>query len=146
MKRLTGLILILLGWSNPSQAVPISPNFSSGKLDSTTTQRQVINEVIVSEDFNTGWVHSVSGVNVKPSTGYINPTAHLEVKHTTLNGGTTTWTGLDLNTSPNWVLTDPGSSFQYTSSYQGPGLRQRTTITRTVETETSVTSSSVFSN
>ena len=145
MKRLTGLILILLGWSNPSQAVPISPNFSSGKLDSTTTQRQVINEVIVSEDFNTGWVHSVSGVNVKPSTGYINPTAHLEVTHTTLNGGTTTWTGLDLNTNPKFSIVTDGANFMFTSSYQGPGLRNRTTITRTSEIDTTITSSSVFS-
>ena len=146
MKRILGLLVVVLSWPNVSHAVPISPNFSSGKLDSTTTQRQVISEVIVSEDFNTGWVHSVTGTGIKPTTGHINPTAITEITQTTSSGGTTTWTGLDLNTSPNWVLTDPGSSFQYTSSYQGPGLRQRTTITRTVETETSVTSSSVFSN
>ena len=146
MRRIVGVIFIFLGWVKPSYGVPVMNNFSSGKLDSTTTSRQVINEVIVSEDFNTGWVHSVTGTGIKPTTGHINPTAITEIKQTTSSGGTTTWTGLDLNTSPNWVLTDPGSSFQYTSSYQGPGLRQRTTITRTVETETSVTSSSVFSN
>ena len=47
--------------------------------------------------------------------------------------------------SPNWSLTQPGGTFTYTSSYQGPGLRNRTTITRTSEIETTIVSSSVFS-
>ena len=145
MKRLLGLTFILFNWANASHGVPIAPNYTSGKLDSTTTQRQVTNEVIVSEDFNTGWVHSVSGTGIKPSTGIINPTAHTEIKHTTATGGTSTWTGLDINTSPNFSLIEPGISFTYTSSYQGPGLRNRTSITRTIETDTTITSTSVFS-
>ena len=145
MRRILGLLVVVLSWPNASHAVPISPNFSSGKLDSTTTQRQVISEVIVSEDFNTGWVHSVSGTGIKPTTGVINPTSHTEIRHTTLNGGTSTWTGLDINTSPDFSLVTDGGAFQYTSSYQGPGLRNRTQITRTSEIETTIQSSSVFS-
>ena len=145
MKRFIGLLFILFGWSNPSYGVPIAPNYTSGKLDSTTTQRQVISEVIVSEDYNSGFVHSVSGTGITPSTGHINPTDTTTIRHTTTSGGTSTWTGLDLDTSPNWSLTEPGGTFTYTSSYQGPGLRNRTSITRQTEIETTIISSSVFS-
>ena len=145
MRRLVGLIFILLSWAEPSHSVPVVPNYTSGKLDSTTTQRQVISEVIVSEDYNSGFVHSVSGTGITPSTGHINPTGLTTISHTTTSGGTSTWTGLDLDTSPNWSLTQPGGTFTYTSSYQGPGLRNRTTITRSQEIETTIVSSSVFS-
>ena len=146
MKRLLGLLVVVLSLPNASHAVPISPNFSSGKLDSTTTQRQVISEVIVSEDFNTGWVHSVSGTGIKPSTGVINPTSHTEIRHTTLNGGTSTWTGLDMNTSPDFSLVTDGGAFQYTSSYQGPGLKSFTRISRDIVTESVTNTMSTFSN
>ena len=145
MGRLVGLIFILLSWADPSHSVPVVPNYTSGKLDSTTTQRQVISEVIVSEDYNSGFVHSVSGTGITPSTGHINPTGLTTISHTTTSGGTSTWTGLDLDTAPNWALTTPGGTFTYTSSYQGPGLRNRTTITRSQEIETTIVSSSVFS-
>jgi hypothetical protein len=145
MKRLVGLIFILLSWADPSHSVPVVPNYTSGKLDSTTTQRQVISEVIVSEDYNSGFVYSVSGTGIEPSTGHINATGLSTIRHTTTDGGTSTWTGLDLETAPNWSLSTPGGTFTMTTSYQGPGLRNRTTITRTQEIETSIVSSSVFS-
>ena len=89
--------------------------------------------------------YSVSGTGIAPSTGHINPTGLTTISHTTTSGGTTTWTGLDLNTAPNWSLTTPGGTFTMTQSYQGPSLRNRTTITRTSEIETTIVSSSVFS-
>lgn len=145
VRRIWWVLIALLSTGNPSDSVPVVPNYTSGKLDSTTTQRQIISEVIVSEDYNTGYVLSVSGTGIKPSTGHINPTGLTTINQTTTTGGTSKWTGLDLNTAPNWSLVEPGGTFTFTNSYQGAGLRNRTTITREQEIETTIVSSSVFS-
>ena len=129
----------------PVGAVPVVPNFSSGQLTQTTTSRSVISESIVSEDFATGWQYTVSGTGISLDGASIEPSAIINTNTTAASGKTTKWTGLDVQNKPNWTLTQPGGSFQFQSSYSGPGLQNRTTITRTIETDTTIESVSVFS-
>ena len=119
-------------------AVPVVPNFSQGQLTSRTESRVVTSETIVSEDFSTGWEYTVSGQNVKPSSNNITAPA-------VDNGITTTWKGLDLNNKPTWSIVEPGANFMFAETYSGAGLRNRTTVTRTVEADTIIESTSVFS-
>ncbi len=129
----------------PVNAVPVVPNFSSGQLTQTTTSRSVISESIVSEDYATGWQYTVSGTGINLNGASIEPGAIINTNTTSASGITTKWTGLDVSNKPNWTLTQPGGSFQFQSSYSGPGLQNRTTITRTIETDTTIESVSVFS-
>jgi len=129
----------------PANAVPVVPNFSSGQLTQTTTSRSVISESIVSEDYATGWQYTVTGTGINLDGASIEPGAIINTNTTSASGITTKWTGLDVNNKPNWTLTQPGGSFQFQSSYSGPGLQNRTTITRTIETDTTIESVSVFS-
>ena len=54
----------------------------------------------------------------------------------TVDGVTSTWTGLDLQNKPNFTISNPAQSFQYTESFSGPGMATQTIIQR----ETNVTS------
>ena len=125
-------------------AVPVVPNFSQGQLTSRTESRVVTSETIVSEDFSTGWEYTVSGQNVKPSSNNITARA-VDAGSITVNGITTTWKGLDLNNNPTWSIVEPGANFMFAETYSGAGLRNRTTVTRTVEADTIIESTSVFS-
>ena len=145
MLKLKFVVIAVVALATPVGAVPVVPNFSSGQLTQTTTSRSVISEAIVSEDFATGWQYTVSGTGVSLNGASIEPAAIINTNTTAASGITTKWTGLDVNNKPNWTLTQPGGSFQFQSSYSGPGLQNRTTITRTIETDTTIESVSVFS-
>ena len=145
MWKLKFAVLAVAALATPVNAVPVVPNFSSGQLTQTTTSRSVISESIVSEDFATGWQYTVSGTGISLDGASIEPSAIINTNTTAASGITTKWTGLDVNNKPNWTLTQPGGSFQFQSSYSGPGLQNRTTITRTIETDTTIESVSVFS-
>ena len=100
-----------------------------------------------SMDYATGWTYSVSGTGVEVEAGSTNvaPDA-TTTQNNTINGVTSTWTGLDLSTQqkPNFVQTTPGAAFQFTEHYAGPGLQTHTIIQRT-QTVTSVTdTTSIF--
>ena len=138
-------VIAAVAFVTPAGAVPVVPNFSSGQLTQTTTSRSVISESIVSEDYATGWQYTVSGTGINLNGASIEPGAIINTNTTSASGITTKWTGLDVINKPNWTLTNPGGSFQFQSSYSGPGLQNRTTITRTIETDTTIESVSVFS-
>jgi len=138
-------VIAAVAFVTPAGAVPVVPNFSSGQLTQTTTSRSVISESIVSEDYATGWQYTVSGTGINLNGASIEPGAIINTNTTSASGITTKWTGLDVNNKPDWTLTQPGGSFQFQSSYSGPGLQNRTTITRTIETDTTIESVSVFS-
>tara|TARA_R100001463_G_scaffold40796_1_gene86281 strand:+ start:257 stop:745 length:489 start_codon:yes stop_codon:yes gene_type:complete len=138
-------VIAAVAFATPAGAVPVVPNFSSGQLTQTTTSRSVISESIVSEDYATGWQYTVSGTGINLNGASIEPGAIINTNTTSASGITTKWTGLDVNNKPDWTLTNPGGSFQFQSSYSGPGLQNRTTITRTIETDTTIESVSVFS-
>ena len=64
----------------------------------------------------------------------------------TLNGVTSTWTGLDLDNKPNFTISTPGAAFQFTESYIGPGLSNHTIIQRETTIQSVTNTTSVFSN
>ena len=97
-------------------------------------------------DYSTGWTYSVSGTGVELESGSSVAPDVTTQSNNTLEGVTTTWTGLDLSTQnkPNWKQTTPGAAFQFTEHYPGPGLQTHTVIQRT-QTVTSVTdTTSIF--
>ena len=131
MKRLL-TVLILLSSAGAARAVPVVPNFTQGSMTSSTTTTSTVTETINSMDYNTGWQYVVTGTNVEAS-GNLSPTGSGSVNNTseTLDGVTSTWNGLDLNQRPEFNMTVPGAAFQFTESYQGPGLSNHTIIQRT---------------
>ncbi len=138
MKRVL-LALIALGIASPVNAVPVVPNFTQGSMTSNTTTTSTVTETINSMDYNTGWQYVVTGTNVEAS-GNLVPTGAGSTNNTnvTLDGVTSQWTGLNLDQRPNFTMTTPGAAFQFTESYQGPGLSNHTIIQR-VTTINSVT-------
>ena len=135
------------GWITPTYAVPVVPNFTQGSMTSHTETTSTVVETINSMDYATGWTYSVSGTGVELEAGSTNVAPDATTTQTnTINGVTSTWTGLDLSTQqkPNFVQTTPGAAFQFTEHYAGPGLQTHTIIQRT-QTVTSVTdTTSIF--
>ena len=131
MKRIL-TVLLLLSSGTAVNAVPVVPNFTQGSMTSNTTTTSTVVETINSMDYNTGWQYVVTGTNVEAS-GNLTPTGSGSTNNTnvTLDGVTSEWTGLNLNQRPDYTMTTPGAAFQFTESYQGPGLSNHTIIQRT---------------
>ena len=140
LKEAIGLGLILGIFHGAAQAVPVVPNFTQGSMTSHTETTQKITETINSMDYNTGYQYTVtvSGVsasgNLSPGTG---------TNNVTIDGVTSTWTGI--NSKPTFTQTTPGAAFQFTETYQGPGLSQQTIIQRTTEVTSITDTTSIFS-
>ena len=144
MKRVL-LALFMLGIASPVNAVPVVPNFTQGSMTSNTTTTSTVTETINSMDYNTGWQYVVTGTNVGAS-GNLTPTGAGSTANTnvTLDGVTSQWTGLNLDQRPNYTMTTPGAAFQFTESYQGPGLSNHTIIQRTTTINSVTETTSVF--
>ena len=101
MKRLLTVLLLLSG-AGAARAVPVVPNFTQGSMTSNTTTTSTVVETINSMDYNTGWQYVVTGTNIEAS-GNLTPTGTGSTTNTnvTLDGVTSTWTGLNLNQRPN---------------------------------------------
>ena len=146
MKRIL-TVLLLLSSGGAARAVPVVPNFTQGSMTSHTETTSTVQETINSMDYNTGWQYVVTGTNVDADGGNLTPTGTGSITNTnvTLDGVTSTWNGLNLNQRPEFNMTVPGAAFQFTESYQGPGLSNHTIIQRNT-TVTSVTdTTSTFS-
>ncbi len=121
------------------QAVPVVPNFTQGSMTSHTETTQKITETINSMDYNTGYQYSATGSgvtangNLSPGTGDVN---------VTINGVTSTWTGV--NSKPTFTQTTPGANFQFTETYSGPGLSNHTIIERVTEVTSVTDTTSIF--
>ena len=126
-------------------AVPVVPNFTQGSMTSSTTTTSTVTETINSMDYNTGWQYVVTGTNVEAS-GNLTPTGSGSTTNTnvTLDGVTSQWTGLNLNQRPGYTMKTPGAAFQFTESYQGPGLSNHTIIQRTTTIESVTDTTSTF--
>ena len=141
-------LLIFLFCGLPSYAQPVTPNFTTGTMSSTTNTTTSISESIVSTDyFGNSYEYSVTGTGISTNGAVAPNTTDVTA---TVNGQQYTYTGLDLSTDnkPVFTLTNPtsGAAFQYSESYRGPGgVSNITTITRQIESESVVTSTSVFS-
>ena len=65
------------------------------------------------------------------------------------NGGitgsvTSSYDALDFNTQSQYTQTTPGAAFQFTQSYQGPGMTNQTIIQRGTSIESDTDTTSVF--
>ena len=146
MTRLTeaiglGLILGMAhGLFQSAEAVPVVPNFTQGSMTSHTETTSKVTETITSMDYNTGYQYSATGSgitasgNLSPGTGTTN---------VTIDGVTSSWTGL--TSRPSFTQTTPGAAFQFTETYQGPGLSQQTIIQRETEIKSVTDTVSIFS-
>ena len=137
--------MILLSSAGAARAVPVVPNFTQGSMTSNTTTTSTVTETINSMDYNTGWQYVVTGTNVE-ATGSLTPTGADSITNTnvTLDGVTSTWNGLNLNQRPDFSIKTPGASFQFTESYQGPGLSNHTIIQRTTTIQSVTDTTSTF--
>ena len=140
LQEAIGLGLILGALHGAAQAVPVVPNFTQGSMTSHTETTQTITETINSMDYNTGYQYSVTGSGITAS-GSLSP--QTSESSSPIEGVTSKWVGL--NSRPNFTQTTPGGAFQFTETYQGPGLSNHTIIQRTTEIESVTETTSIFS-
>ena len=126
-------------------AVPVVPNFTQGSMTSNTETTSTVSETINSMNYNTGYEYVITGTNIEHDGATISAPSTTGNSNT-LNGVTSTWTGLDLNNKPNFTLTTPGADFQFVESYSGPGLSNHTIINRTTTIQSVTNTTSTFSN
>ena len=128
-----------------ANAVPVVPNFTQGSMTSNTETTSTVTETINSMNYDTGYQYVITGTNIQHDGNTISSPSTTGNSNT-LNGVTSTWTGLDLNNKPNFTLTTPGDAFQFTESYSGPGLSNHTIIQRTTTIQSVTSTTSTFSN
>ena len=147
MKKIFVLIVgaFVLASARTATAVPVVPNFTQGAMTSTTETTSTVTETINSMNYDTGYQYVITGTNVQMDGTSISPTANVTTENS-IDGVTSTWTGLDLNTTPNFTMTSPGAAFQFTESYSGPGLKTQTIIQRTTQIQSVTNTTSTFSN
>ena len=125
-------------------AVPVVPNFSQGQMTSHTETTQQITETINSINYNTGYQYVITGTNIQHDGDTISAPS-VSTGTNTVDGVTSTWTGLDLQNKPNFTIVNPAQSFQYTESYSGPGMATQTIIQRTTNLQSVTETTSTFS-
>ena len=147
MKRIHAIAVGALIVLTPQSvgAVPVVPNFTQGSMTSHTETTSTVTETINSMDYNTGWQYVVTGTNVETD-GNLTPTGAGSINATqvTLDGVTSTWNGLNLQDRPDFSIVTPGAAFQFTESYQGPGLSNHTVIQRTTTINSVTDTTSTF--
>ena len=114
-----GFVLLLLLAPLPAWGQTVTPNFTQGSMTSTTTTTQTISETIQVKIYG-GDYASYSGVNVTPS-GAIGAS------------GTT------------YSVTNAGEQFQLETVTRSAGIVEQQDITRTITTNSTTNSLSVFS-
>ena len=153
MKRLIPLIL-LLSYGTAARAVPVVPNFTQGSMTTHTETNSTVTETINSIDYRTGWEYSVTGVGIENSGQPINPDVNSSSVTITPSIGssgssdgatgvlTSSFDSLDMDSAGSYTISNPGGAFQFTQSYQGPGMTNQTIIQRvtTIESVTDTTS------
>ena len=147
MKKIYVLSVVacVLASARTAIAVPVVPNFTQGAMTSTTETTSTVTETINSMNYDTGYQYVITGTNVQMDGTSISPTANVTTANT-IEGVTSTWTGLDLSTKPNFTITSPTGAFQFTESYSGPGLKTQTIIQRTTQIQSVTNTTSQFSN
>ena len=140
LKEAIGLGLILGAFHGAAHAVPVVPNFTQGSMTSHTETTQKITETINSMDYNTGYQYSVTGSGISAS-GNLSPGTG--TNNVTIDGVTSSWAGI--NSKPTFTQTTPGAAFQFTETYQGPGLSNQTIIQRTTDVTSITDTTSIFS-
>ena len=137
---LVGIILI---WIDFARAVPVVPQFRTGSSTTSSTSEQIINETITSHQYRTGYSYSASGHNIKPETGYINPTP-TTTNNQTVGGVNFSWTSPNLEAIPRFSILNDGAAFSIQETLITPGLDTVTTITRQINTSTTTETTTTF--
>ena len=91
---------VILSTTVTALAVPVVPNFTQGSMTTHTETTSKVTETINSIDYNTGYQYTVTGTNVTPSSG-LSPSSTTSSTNS-LNGVTSTWNGLNLQSRPSW--------------------------------------------
>jgi len=138
----------------PALAVPVVPNFQQGSMTSHTETESTVTETINSIDYRTGWEYSVTGVGVSNDGAALNPnvnTSTVTIEPSVGTNGdmvtgsvTSSHDALDFSSQSAYTMTTPGAAFQFTQSYQGPGLTNQTIIQRVTTIESVTDTTSVF--
>ena len=148
MRRVIVLLwLSLMG--SAANAVPVVPNFQQGSMTSHTETESTVTETINSIDYRTGWEYSVTGTGVSNNGEPLNPnvnTSTVTISPSVGSNGdmvtgsvTSSHDALDFSSQSNFTQTTPGAAFQFTQSYQGPGLTNQTLIQRVTVSYTHLT-------
>ena len=147
IKKRLAMVVVVSALANvpTAMSVPVVPNFTQGSMTSTTETTSTVTETINSMSYDTGYQYVITGTNIEHDGNTISAPSTTGNSNT-LNGVTSTWTGLDLDNKPNFTITNPGGAFQFTESYSGPGLSNHTIIQRTTEIQSVTNTTSVFSN
>ena len=124
-------------------AVPVVPNFTQGSMTSHTETTSTVTETINSIDYNTGYQYVVTGTNISHDGNTISAPSTTAGTNT-IEGVTSTWTGMNLSNKPNFTITNPGAAFQFTETYQGPGLATQTINQRTTTIQSVTDTTSTF--
>ena len=135
-------------------AVPVVPNFQQGSMTSHTETESTVTETINSIDYRTGWEYSVTGVGVSNNGEPLNPNVNTSTVTISPSVGTgdgaitgsvtSSHDALDFSSQSNFTQTVPGEAFQFTQSYQGPGITNQTLIQRVTEIQSVTDTTSVF--
>jgi len=147
MKKYLVLIVgaFVLASARTAIAVPVVPNFTQGSMTSNTETTSTVTETINSMNYDTGYQYVITGTNIQHDGNTISA-PNTDQNSNTINGVTSTWTGLDHTQKPNFTLVTPGEPFQFTESYSGPGLSNHTIIQRTTTIQSVTNTTSTFSN
>ena len=144
MKRYS-VLLLLFSVIPSAYAVPVVPNFTQGSMTSNTETTSTVTETINSMNYDTGYQYVITGTNVQHD-GTTISAPNTTGNSNTLNGVTSTWTGLDLENKPNFSIETQGADFQFVEAYSGPGLSNHTIIQRTTTINSVTNTTSTFSN
>ena len=112
-------LLILFFLASPAAAQQVTPNFTQGSMQSTTTSTIDISRTIATNVYG-GDYKSWSGTNVTPS-------------------------GDILNSSTTYSVTNAGEQFQLETVVRAAGIIEDSLITETIQQVSTTTSLSVFS-
>ena len=145
MKLAMVVVVSALANVQTAMSVPVVPNFTQGSMTSNTETTSTVAETINSMNYNTGYQYVITGTNISHDGDTISA-PNSTGNSNTLNGVTSTWTNLDLQSKPNFTITTPGDPFQFTESYSGPGLSNHTIIQRTTTIQSVTNTTSTFSN
>ena len=155
-KLIVSAVIVVLASARSAIAVPVVPNFQQGSMTSRTETQSTVQETINSIDYRTGWEYSVTGVGIENGQNPVNPnvtnsTVQVSPGMSASNGSgiitgsvTSSFDSLDLSSQPNFTLKDPGGAFQFTQSYQGPGMTNQTIIQRTTTIQSVTDTTSTF--
>ena len=113
------LLVLLVLFPSGALAQTITPQFTQGSMQSTTTTTQTITETIATEVYG-GAYSSWSGTNVTPS-------------------------GDITDSSTTWSVHTAGEQFQLETVNRAAGIVETIDTTRTIDTTATTTSLSVFS-